>query len=154
MVDPWGFSLSLPENILHSSCTKPPSWGIKFFSGRDCSCYYLPHPPGVILQIPSLTAGNTEIWLCKHIKGILTKREGCSHTGLPGHSALGKEFFPPKVVLWRQRHGLGRQNHIQQPFHQAGLPPFGFIHVSQACGLLIAFRLFDPPPLPPTRPCP
>lgn len=95
------------------------------FLAKDCICYYLPHPPGKMLQIPSLTAGNTEIWLCKHIKGILTKREGCSHTGLHGHSALGKEFFPPEVVLWRQRHGFGRQNHIQQlrirqAFHHLG----------------------------------
>lgn len=33
------------------------------------------YPLGDILQIPSLTAGNVEIWLCKHIKQILTKKE-------------------------------------------------------------------------------
>lgn len=53
---------------------------VSSFLAKDCICYYLPHPPGKMLQIPSLTAGNTEIWLCKHIKGILTKRGRGVHT--------------------------------------------------------------------------
>jgi hypothetical protein len=47
------------------------------------------YPPGDKQQIPSSTAGNTLVWLCKHIKEIKTKGEGGSHAGHPGYSALG-----------------------------------------------------------------
>ena len=127
------------------------------FLAKDCICYYLPHPPGKMLQIPSLTAGNMEIWLCKHIKGILTKRGSGVHTLaflVIAHWARSSSTrgcaVEAKTWFWTPK------PHSAAP-HQAGLPPLGLIHICQACGLLIAFTLFNQPPppaLPPPHPCP
>lgn len=115
------------------------------------------YPLGDILQIPSLIAGNVEIWLCKHIKQILTKKEWCADTGHPGPRTLGQELSTPRSVMQRQRLRLECQNHLQQACSSRA-SHLGPIHLGQACGLLIAFPLFNPLPPPPQqlppRPCP
>lgn len=71
------------RNPLHLSLTEPPSWEqVLFWQKTTAAIIY---PPGDDKkQIPSLRAGNMELWLCKHIKKFRQRGRGGSHSGNPG----------------------------------------------------------------------
>lgn len=139
------FSLRKPFGICHHRLSLQAGEASSLLAETAAAIIY---PAGDKLQIPSLTAGNTAIWLCKHIKETLTKGEEGSHAGHPGSSALGNELSAGSCVA-------EPKDCLRVKPHSTALQSAGLIHlashvVSPNCfaSLQLSLPPFPHPPLP------